>query len=61
MSKFEGHASSPPKKQRVSNNDRLEDNKGHYHNWNKFRQLVPLLTSEDMSLAVGGRLCGSCV
>ena len=29
--------------------------------WNKFRQLVPLLTSRDMSLITRGRLYNSCV
>jgi len=29
--------------------------------WNKFKQLVPLLTSKDISLKVRGRLCSSCV
>jgi len=29
--------------------------------WNKFRQLVPLLTNKDMSLTVKGRLYSSCV
>ena len=29
--------------------------------WNKFRQLVPLLTNNDVSLIVRGRLYGSCV
>jgi len=29
--------------------------------WNKFRQLVPLLTSKDISLIVRGRLYSSCV
>jgi len=29
--------------------------------WNKFRQLVPLLTNKDMSLIVTGRLYSSCV
>jgi len=29
--------------------------------WNKFRQLVPLLTNKDMSLIMRGRLCSSCV
>jgi len=29
--------------------------------WNKFRQLVPLLTNEDTSLKVRGRLYSSCV
>jgi len=29
--------------------------------WNKFRQLVPLLTSEDVSLIMRGRLYSSCV
>jgi len=29
--------------------------------WNKFRQLVPLLTNRDISLAVRGRLYSSCV
>jgi len=29
--------------------------------WNKFRQLVPLLTNEDISLRVRGRLYSSCV
>jgi len=29
--------------------------------WNKFRQLVPLLTNKDISLKVRGRLYGSCV
>ena len=29
--------------------------------WNKFRQLVPLLTNKDISLKVKGRLCSSCV
>jgi len=29
--------------------------------WNKFRQLVPLLTNEDISLKVRGRLCSGCV
>jgi len=29
--------------------------------WNKFRQLVPLLTNKDISLTVRGRLCSSCV
>jgi len=29
--------------------------------WNKFRQLVPLLTNRDMSLIRRGRLHSSCV
>jgi len=29
--------------------------------WNKFRHLVPLLTNEDISLTVRGRLYSSCV
>ena len=29
--------------------------------WKKFRQLVPLLTNEDISLTVRGRLYSSCV
>ena len=29
--------------------------------WNKFRQLVPLLTSKDVSLILRGRLYSSCV
>jgi len=29
--------------------------------WNKFRQLVPLLTNRDISLIRGGRLYSSCV
>jgi len=29
--------------------------------WNKFRQLVPLLTNKDMSLSMRGRLYSSCV
>ena len=29
--------------------------------WNKFRQLVPLLTIKDISLTVRGRLYSSCV
>jgi len=29
--------------------------------WNKFRQLVPLLTNNDISLIVRGRLYSSCV
>jgi len=29
--------------------------------WNKFRQLVPLLTNKDISLKVRRRLCSSCV
>jgi len=29
--------------------------------WNKFRQLVPLLTNKDISLKVTGRLYNSCV
>ena len=29
--------------------------------WNKFRQLVPLLTSEDVSLIMRGRLYSSCM
>jgi len=29
--------------------------------WNKFRQLVPLLTNKDISLTVRGRLHSSCV
>ena len=29
--------------------------------WNKFRQLIPLLTNKDLSLIVRGRLCSSCV
>jgi len=29
--------------------------------WNKFRQLVPLLTNKDISLTVRGRLYNSCV
>ena len=29
--------------------------------WNKFRQLVPLLTNKDVSLLMRGRLCSSCV
>ena len=29
--------------------------------WNKFRQLVPLLTNKDMSLKVKGRLYSGCV
>jgi len=28
--------------------------------WNKFRQLVPLLTNKDISLIVRGRLCLQC-
>jgi len=28
--------------------------------WNKFRQLVPLLTNKDISLIVRGRLYSSC-
>ena len=29
--------------------------------WNKFRQLAPLLTNTDISLIRRGRLCSSCV
>ena len=29
--------------------------------WNKFRQLVPLLTNKDVSLIVRGRLYSSCM
>jgi len=29
--------------------------------WNKFRQLVPLLTNKDVSLVMRGRLYSSCV
>jgi len=29
--------------------------------WNKFRQLVPLLTNNDISLIVRGKLYSSCV
>jgi len=29
--------------------------------WNKFRQLVPLLTNKDISLKVRGKLYSSCV
>jgi len=29
--------------------------------WNKFRQLLPLLTNKDISLSVRGRLYSSCV
>jgi len=29
--------------------------------WNKFRQLIPLITNKDMSLIVRGRLHSSCV
>jgi len=29
--------------------------------WNKFRQLIPLLTSKDTSLILRGRLYSSCV
>jgi len=29
--------------------------------WNKFRQLVPLLTNKDLSLIMRGRLYSSCV
>jgi len=29
--------------------------------WNKFRQLVPLLTNKDVSLIMRGRLSSSCV
>jgi len=29
--------------------------------WNKFRQLVPLLTNQDISLTVRGRLYSSCL
>jgi len=29
--------------------------------WNKFRQLVPLLTDKDMPLKLRGRLYSSCV
>ena len=29
--------------------------------WNKFRQLVPLLTNKDISLIVSGRLYSSCL
>ena len=29
--------------------------------WNKFRQLVPLLTNKDVSLIMRGRLYNSCV
>jgi len=29
--------------------------------WNKFRQLIPLLTNNDISLIVRGRLDSSCV
>ena len=29
--------------------------------WNKFRQLVPLLTNKDIPLTVRGRLYSSCV
>ena len=33
----------------------------HFFCWNKFRQLVPLLTNKDMSLIMRGRLYSSCV
>ena len=29
--------------------------------WNKFRQLVPLLTNKDVSLIMSGRLYSSCM
>ena len=29
--------------------------------WSEFGQLVPLLASRDVSLMVGGTLCGGCV
>ena len=29
--------------------------------WNKFRQLVPLLTNKDVSLIMRGRLFSSCL
>jgi len=29
--------------------------------WNKFRQLVPLLTNKDVSLIISGRLYSSCM
>ena len=29
--------------------------------WNKFRQLVPLLTNKDVSLIMNGKLYNSCV
>ena len=29
--------------------------------WNKFRQLIPLLTNKDVSLIMRGRLYSSCV
>jgi len=29
--------------------------------WNKFWQLVPLLTNKNVSLIMRGRLCSSCV
>ena len=29
--------------------------------WNKFRQLIPLLTTKDVSLIMRGRLYSSCV
>ena len=29
--------------------------------WNKFRQLVPLLSNKDVSLIIRGRLYSSCV
>jgi len=29
--------------------------------WNKFRQLIPLLTNKDISLIVRGKLYSSCV
>ena len=29
--------------------------------WNKFRQLVPLLTNKDISLIRRGKLCSSCM
>ena len=29
--------------------------------WNKFRQLVPLLTNKDVSLIIRGRLYSSCI
>ena len=31
------------------------------NSWNKFRQLVPLITNKDVSLIMRGRLYSSCV
>jgi len=31
------------------------------NSWNKFRQLVPLITNKDVSLIIRGRLYSSCV